>query len=104
MCSKTVAGLCMTLSVWGCIQLLVMSYCYREHAAVLLEYLPIEHKGHESNTEEYFTAVDAGYAQNARTCLITAIAYLVVFILSLHSYCASRRRQKLQEIQESTEK
>lgn len=78
------------ISVWGIIQLVLMGIFYYVRSVALADDLPGVEKEFE-NLNEFYTAADAGYTQNAYNCWIAACLYIFTLLISGHQFYVNSR-------------
>ncbi|XP_022902319.1 ribonuclease kappa-B [Onthophagus taurus] len=77
------------LSVWGIVQLTLMGIFYYTHSVALAEDLPL---GHDFETaDDFYTAANTAYAQNAYNCWIAACIYLITLAVAGHQFWMNSR-------------
>ncbi|XP_017466723.1 PREDICTED: ribonuclease kappa-B [Rhagoletis zephyria] len=77
------------ISVWGIIQLVLMGVFFFIHSVALIEDLPIGEEFH--SVEEFYTAANAAYNQNAYNCWIAACIYVLTLLLSAQQFYVNSR-------------
>ncbi|XP_039956387.1 ribonuclease kappa-B [Bactrocera neohumeralis] len=77
------------ISVWGIIQLVLMGVFFFIHSVALIEDLPI--KEEYTSVEEFYTAANAAYNQNAYNCWIAACIYVLTLLLSAQQFYVNSR-------------
>ncbi|XP_026762995.1 ribonuclease kappa [Galleria mellonella] len=80
----------LVLSVWGIIQLTLMGVFYYIRAVALLEDLPIDEKSTHT-IEDFISAAENGYTQNAYNCWIAALLYVITLVVSGHQFWMNNR-------------
>ncbi|XP_055838297.1 ribonuclease kappa [Episyrphus balteatus] len=77
------------ISVWGIIQLTLMGLFFYIHSVALIEDLPLEEK--YDNIDDFYSAANAAYNQNAYNCWIAACIYVLTLLLSAQQFYANSR-------------
>ncbi|EDW01432.1 ribonuclease kappa [Drosophila grimshawi] len=77
------------ISVWGIVQLVLMGLFFYIHSVALIEDLPLEEK--YSSLEEFYTAANNAYTQNAYNCWIAACIYVLTLLLSAQQFYMNSR-------------
>lgn len=68
-----------------------MGLFFYMHSVALIEDLPIEE--HHDSVEEFYTAANAAYNQNAYNCWIAACIYVLTLLLSAQQFYMNSRAQ-----------
>ncbi|XP_019866525.1 ribonuclease kappa-B-like [Aethina tumida] len=88
---KFVSICCTLLSIWGFIQLLIMSLLYRFSSIALIKDLLDDF---EFETEkEFYEHVDDYHKKTALSCFIASVMYFISFILSYYTYRRIQRKE-----------
>ncbi|EDW09727.1 hypothetical protein AWZ03_008853 [Drosophila navojoa] len=77
------------ISVWGIVQLVLMGLFFYIHSVALIEDLPLAEE--YKTLDEFYTAANAAYNQNAYNCWIAACIYVLTLLLSAQQFYMNSR-------------
>lgn len=75
------------LSIWGIVQLSLMSLAFYSRSIALVEDLNFN----ETDTENYLDKMEEAYDVQAMNCAIAAAIYVVTLLISWHQYWLNTR-------------
>lgn len=78
------------ISAWGIIQLVLMGVFYYVGSVGLAEDL-VAMEENFATAEEFYTAAENGYMQNAYNCWIAACLYIFTLLVSGHQFYQNSR-------------
>jgi len=72
------------VSIWGVLQVSIMSLAFYFRSVALIEDIPIANETSYTDFESYRQAIDDGYGNVALSCLVSALCYVLTLVVSAH--------------------